>query len=220
MSNFTFSNSAIQSLTVTNGDVVDAVAHQIQLNWNYAESYGVANGYPNLMVDWFRWAGSYIHLGGNDDGVFDSSSPTTWGGTVPFNAGSSYTWEIDFDLDWAAGGSLSDVVNNDFGVIIDFANGCQLTAGCNSQADHILDAIRHTNYNLDTNPSATADEYSAAIQYTTAFSYSIADLYTNNNLDTVYHTITDHYADSDGYSAADQYTDTILIRQYHQLHRI
>jgi len=102
MSNFTFVNTAIQRLTVTNGDVVDTDATQIQLNWNYAESYG------------------------NGDGSIDSSSPTNWGGSVPFNAGSSYTWEIDFDLDWAFGGPLTDVVSNDFGVIIDFVNGCQL----------------------------------------------------------------------------------------------
>jgi len=126
MSNFTFVNTAIQRLTVTNGDVVDTDATQIQLNWNYAESYGVANGYPNLNVDWFMWGGSYIHLGINGDGSIDSSSPTNWGGSVPFNAGSSYTWEIDFDLDWAFGGPLTDVVSNDFGVIIDFVNGCQL----------------------------------------------------------------------------------------------
>ena len=126
MSNFSFASGAVQSLTVTNGDVVDTDATQIQLNWDYAESYGVANGYPNLNVDWFRWGGSYIHLGGNGDFVFDSSSTTDWGGSEPFIAGSSYTWEIDFDLDWAFGGTLSDVVSNDFGVIIDFDNGCQL----------------------------------------------------------------------------------------------
>ncbi len=58
MSNFTFANSAVQSLTVTNGDVVDAVAQQIQFDWSYAENYGVTNGYPNLNVDWFSWDGS------------------------------------------------------------------------------------------------------------------------------------------------------------------
>ena len=62
MSNFVFNGGALQSLSVTNGDVVDAIAQQIQLDWNYAESYGVANGYPNLMVDWFSWAGSYFQL--------------------------------------------------------------------------------------------------------------------------------------------------------------
>ena len=127
LGNFSFSNNAIQSLVVTNGDVVDTTANMIQFNWDFAENYGIVNGYPNLNVDWFSWAGSYFYLGGNGDGITDSSSPTNWSGSLPFNAGSSYTWAIDFDSDWGAGGPLSpEVVSNDFGVIIDFANGCQL----------------------------------------------------------------------------------------------
>jgi hypothetical protein len=127
MTGFTFLNTAIQRMTIVNGDVVDAVVNQIQFNWNYAENYGIANGYPNLKVDWFAWNGSYFHLGIEGDGIEDSSSPTNWvGGSLPFNSGSSYTWSIDFDEDWAAGLALTGVVSNDFGVIIDFANGCQL----------------------------------------------------------------------------------------------
>ena len=126
LSNFSFLNGAIQQLSVFNGDVVDTEATQIQFNWNYAEQYGVINGYPNLNVDWFSWAGSYFYMGGNNDFVQDFSSPSTWSGSLPFNSASSYTWKIDFDGDWAAGGPLSDVVSSDFGVIIDFANGCQL----------------------------------------------------------------------------------------------
>ena len=75
--------------------------------------------------------------------------------------------------------------------------------GRDSQADHILDAFPHTNCKLDTIPTATADEYSAANQYTNSFKYTVADLYTDSNLYTVYHTITNHHAYSDGYSAAD-----------------
>jgi hypothetical protein len=128
MSNFVFGASAMQSLTVSNGDVVNALVNQIQFNWDYAENYGAANGYPDLNVDLFSWNGSNFYLGGNNDGVFDSSSPTNWiGGSLPFNAGSTYTWAIDFDNDWAGGGALTGVVSNDFGVIIDFANGCQLS---------------------------------------------------------------------------------------------
>ncbi len=126
LSNFTFSSSAIQQLAVFNGDVVDTDATQIQFIWDYAEQYGVINGYPNLNVDWFSWNGSYFHLGGNGDGIQDYSSPSVWSGSLPFDSGNSYTWKIDFDGDWAGGGPLPDVVSNDFGVIIDFANGCQL----------------------------------------------------------------------------------------------
>ncbi len=127
MTGFTFLPSAVQRMTITNGDVVNTVVNQIQFNWNYAENYGVANGYPNLQVDWFTWNAGYFHLGGNGDFVVDTSSPTNWiGGSLPFNSGSTYTWDIDFDGDWAGGLALSGVVSNDFGVIIDFANGCQL----------------------------------------------------------------------------------------------
>jgi hypothetical protein len=131
MSNFTFINGAVQQLGVFNGDVVDASVYQIQFNWNFAEQYGVINGYPNLNVDLFSWAGNNFYMGGNNDGVQDYSSPSNWtslipSSNLPFNSGSSYTWKIDFDGDWAGGGPLPDVVSDDFGVIIDFANGCQL----------------------------------------------------------------------------------------------
>ena len=123
---FSFNNFAIQNLSVTNGDVVDAVVNQIQFNWNYAELLGATNGYNNLYVDWFAWNGSYFHLDGPGPPQ-DPHSPTNWtGGALPFNAGSSNNWSIDFNLDWGGGGPLTGVVSNDFGVIIDFANGCQL----------------------------------------------------------------------------------------------
>lgn len=127
LSGFSLGNNGIQRLTVTNGDVVDTTVSQIQFDWAFAESYGAANGFPNLYVDWFAWNGAYFYLGGNDDLVRDLDSPTNWiGGSRPFNSGSSYTWSIDFDGDWGGGGPLSGLIGSDFGVIIDFANGCQL----------------------------------------------------------------------------------------------
>jgi len=126
MTGFTFRNHAVQEMWITNGDVVDAVVSQINFDWNYAEQYGVANGFPNMYVDWFTWNSGYFHLGWNGDGVEDDSSPTTWSGALPFNSGGVYNWDIDFDLDWGGGLPLPDVVNSDFGVIIDFTNGCQL----------------------------------------------------------------------------------------------
>jgi len=126
MTDFNFRNNAIQEKWIVNGDVVDAVVSQIQFDWNYAEQYGIANGFPNLYVDWFTWNGSYFHLGWNGDGVEDDSSPTTWSGALPFNSGGVYNWDIDFDGDWGGGSTLPDVVSSDFGVIIDFTNGCQL----------------------------------------------------------------------------------------------
>ncbi len=126
LSPFSFSPMGIQRLTVTNNDVVDADVTAIALNWDYAEQFGVVNGYPNLNIDWFTWSGSYFHLGINGDGIQDYSSPTNWSGSLPFNSGSSYIWEMDFDNDWGGGLPLPGVVSNDFGVVIDFDNGCQL----------------------------------------------------------------------------------------------
>ncbi len=125
---FNFTNFGQQSLFVTNGDVVDTTVSQIQLAWSYAENYGIANGFPNLEVDWFQWNGGYFHLGINGDFVTDDSSTTTWSGSLPFNSGSTYEWELDFDSDWGGGGPLSGVISNDFGVIIDFDNGCKLNS--------------------------------------------------------------------------------------------
>lgn len=126
MSPFSFTDYGMQNLTVTNNDVVDARVSAIDLNWDYPEQYGVINGYSNLNIDWFRWNETYFHLGVNGDGVRDYSSHTSWSGSLPFDSGSSYTWDLDFDSDWGGGGPLSGIVSNDFGVIIDFDNGCQL----------------------------------------------------------------------------------------------
>ncbi len=126
MTGFSFNSYAIQEMWITNGDVVDTTVSQIQLDWNYAEQYGNVNGYPNLNVDWFTWNGGYFHLDGQG-GARDSSSPSNWSGSLPFNSGGTYNWDIDFDSDWGGGGSLTGVINSDFGVIIDFTNGCQLS---------------------------------------------------------------------------------------------
>ncbi len=127
MTGFTFSNFGIQNLFVTNNDVVDATVSQIQFDWDYAEQYGNANGYPNLNVDWFTWNGAYIPSTNGQDGVRDYGSGSSWSGSRSFNSGSTYNWALDFDSDWGGGGSLSGMINNDFGVIIDFTNGCQLS---------------------------------------------------------------------------------------------
>jgi len=126
MTGFTFSNFAIQSLFVTNNDVVDATVSQIQFDWDYAEDYGNANGYPNLSVDWFTWNFGYFHLGIEGDGVKDYGSPTNWSGALPFNSGSTYIWALDFDDVWGGSLPMTGVLSSDFGVIIDFTNGCQL----------------------------------------------------------------------------------------------
>jgi len=122
---FNFTNWAMQNLTVQNNDVSDTKVVRIEFFWDYAEDYGAANGYNSMNVDWFKWGGAY--MGEGQGGTVDYDSSTIWSGNLNFNAGTSYKWEIDFDGDWGGGGPLTGVQNSDFGFVIDFQNGCQLT---------------------------------------------------------------------------------------------
>ncbi len=119
---FNFTKWAMQHLYVRNDDIVDAHVTRIELFWDYAEDFGSANGYSSLNIDWFKWAGSNIGPGGRD-----YSSSTVWTGSRDFNAGGNYKWEIDFDNDWGGGGALTNLQNSDFGFVIDFDNGCQIS---------------------------------------------------------------------------------------------
>ncbi|MFO8035676.1 MAG: TadE/TadG family type IV pilus assembly protein [Anaerolineales bacterium] len=135
MSEFSFSKWAMMELTIENGDIVDTKISRIQLDWDFAEAFGEANGYPNLNLDWIKKNGSEIWGDGNGDGVRDLGSWTdtssdcasSWDGPQPFNAGGSYELQFDFDDDWGGGGALSNLTSSDFGIIIDFTNGCQLS---------------------------------------------------------------------------------------------
>jgi hypothetical protein len=127
MTGFTFSNSYAQIyMSVTNGDVVDTRTTRLTLDWDNAENFASSVGFPNMNVDWFSWGGLYFDDGQDGDRYY--SSPTSLTGNEPFNAGSSYVWEIDFDGDWTGNGSLAPPMNNaDFGVVIEFQNGCILS---------------------------------------------------------------------------------------------
>ncbi len=110
---------------IKNRDVVDTQLVSLELIWDYAEQYAAANGYNNMNMDWFKWSGSYFPGHGNG-GARDYSSSSSWSGTLPFNAGVKYRWDIDFDQGWGGGGPLTGVVSNDFGVRAVFANGCTI----------------------------------------------------------------------------------------------
>lgn len=141
MSDFSFGSWAMQSMTVTNGDIVDAEISRVIFDWDYAEQFGESNGYPNLNLDWIEWGGSRIWGRNNGDGVRDYGSVTDtdvdyssyWKGPDDFNAGSTYTLKFDFDNDWAGGGALTNVTSDDFGISIHFTNGCQLNRAANPQ---------------------------------------------------------------------------------------
>jgi hypothetical protein len=141
LSAFSFQAGAQQSITVFNGDVYDTELEQVRFEWEFAETFGENNGAPNLNVDWFKWNGADAWGWGDwgsgpgwgedfasiTDTKVDSS--WSWEGPFEFNAGQSYTLKIDFDNDWGTGGVLPDVVSDDFGIRLDFENGCVLERG-------------------------------------------------------------------------------------------
>jgi len=141
MTEFTFSKWAMMSLTIENGDIVDTEISKIQLDWDFAEAFGEQNGYPNLNLDWIKKDGSEIWGNGNGDGVKDMGSWTdtsadyaySWDGPQAFNAGGSDTLKFDFDGDWGGGGALDNLTSDDFGIVIDFTNGCQLNRPASPQ---------------------------------------------------------------------------------------
>ncbi len=125
LGNFSFRNYGQLRAFFNNGDVVDTRLVSLELIWDYAEQYGDANGFSNLNVDWYQWNGSYFP-GHGQGGARDFSSSSIWNGSVPFNSGTQYRWDIDFDSDWGGGGPLTGVVNSDFGVRAIFDNGCSI----------------------------------------------------------------------------------------------
>jgi hypothetical protein len=141
LSDWSFHASARQSLTVTNGDVYDAKVERIRFEWDFAEKFGEKNGASFLNVDWFTWGGSVV-WGDGEWGAgpgwgedyasitdTDNDSYFTWKGPLDFEASHSYTFKLDFDEDWGSGGPLPDVKSDDFGIRIDFDNGCVLERG-------------------------------------------------------------------------------------------
>ena len=120
---FNFRTGAQLRTYIRNNDTVDANMVSLGLIWDYAEQYGDANGFSDLNVDWFKWSGGYFP-GQGEAGDRDNSSSTIWSGSLPFNAGTNYRWDIDFDMDWGGGGVLSGVYNSDFGIVAQFDNGC------------------------------------------------------------------------------------------------
>jgi hypothetical protein len=125
LGDFSFRNYAIQRAYFNNGDVVDTSLVSLELVWDYAEQYGDANGFTSLNMDWYQWNGSYFP-GHGQGGTRDYSSSSIWTGSLPFNAGTQYRWDVDFDSDWGGGGPLSGVVSSDFGVRALFDNGCSI----------------------------------------------------------------------------------------------
>jgi len=118
---------------VTNGDVIGANVTAITLDWNYLEDLVTAFGDTSLRTDWFKFStsGSTTVWNGTDyDSPTDTEvdSPASWTGPLPFDPNHSYIYKIDFDKNSQPETWLEDlgVISDDFGVTIDFDNGCQL----------------------------------------------------------------------------------------------
>jgi len=121
LSEFDFHNSHQQEIMVTNGDVWnDTKVTRIRfdwtwINWNGASAWGWGDaGSPGNGQDMLSWTST------------SSDSPSSWMGPLQFNHGNAYALRIDFD-GAPGGGSIIGVTAEDFGLIIDFENGCQLS---------------------------------------------------------------------------------------------
>jgi len=79
---FSFLNWAQIKAVFKNRDVVDTELTYLELDWSYAEQVYALNGAPNLNVDWFKWKGAYFP-GHGQGGANDSSSPTSFSGSLP-----------------------------------------------------------------------------------------------------------------------------------------
>ncbi len=65
LTDFAFRNGGQLRATFRNRDVVDTELVSLVLDWSYAEQMEAGNGYNNLNMDWFKWAGSFFPGHGN-----------------------------------------------------------------------------------------------------------------------------------------------------------
>jgi len=135
---FYFGTYAHALIDINNGDAYGTRVSNIELNWNYPEQYDVLVD-PNdeLNIDFINYGGQTTW--GNGDGYdrdYDSvtstsldapdSFPGYWSsaGLPPFDPGSTYTVDFDFDNEWPT--FNNDLLSDDLGLVITFENGCVL----------------------------------------------------------------------------------------------
>jgi hypothetical protein len=136
-SEFDFHNSHQQEIMITNGDPWnDTRMTRIRFNWTYTQQWGADNGWTNLHLDWMTWNGADAWGWGDagspgagedwlswTDTTVDSAA--SWQGPLQFNHGNAYALRFDFD-GGPGNGSIPNVKAEDFGLILDFEDGCQL----------------------------------------------------------------------------------------------
>jgi hypothetical protein len=135
LSEFDFENSHQQEIMVTNNDPWnDTRVTRIRFDWIYFQQKVEGSSWEGVYLDWMQWNGANA-WGNGDSAPIDTlaitdtlhDSPGSWRGPLQFNHGNSYALRFDFD-GAPGGGSIIGVTNDDFGLIIDFENGCQINA--------------------------------------------------------------------------------------------
>ena len=136
MTDFTMLNYGQMEMNISNADTYSAAIEAITLDWDYLEQFHNSLGDTSLRTDWFQYNGYDVWGRGNNN-ESDSESPTdtrsdaswTWEGPLYFDPGHTYSFRVDFDknsespTDWL---NYLAIISDDFGVTIDFDNGCQL----------------------------------------------------------------------------------------------
>ena len=129
---FSLTQNDRASISITNNDQYDTQVGSITLNWDYAEDYDeLLDPRDELRLDYILYNGTNVWgHGANDYDSFTdtgldspSSFPGDWGAPPPFNPGSTYRLDFDFDYQWSPG-FQADLVPGDFGLTVRFQNGC------------------------------------------------------------------------------------------------
>jgi hypothetical protein len=139
MTNFSLLNNGNLQMNITNGDLLAARVTRLRVDWNYAESLTAALGDTSTRMDWYQfsqWGGVNVWGNGDNaavdyDSITDTSvdSPETWAGPLDFNPATTYIFRLDIDKNSESPSNWMTALgmtNSDFGVTIDFDNGCQL----------------------------------------------------------------------------------------------
>lgn len=133
MTDFTMGDNGLIELSLRNGDVLASQITSIVLDWFYVEQLTANLGDTSTRIDWFQYNGSTVWGNGANDSESptdtSADSPSTWTGPLNFDPGNTYTFRVDIDrnsespVNWL---SFLGVGTADFGITINFDNGCVL----------------------------------------------------------------------------------------------
>lgn len=123
---YTFSNFGIEGsnrpvVQINNNSSQDVSVTYYRLDWDSAEAWSIALGYPRIRIDWFDWEGNRFY--GGDD--FDSYTEAGANESLP--ASSSGVWTTDIDFDGESTWTIVDefgLTQENFGFYVQLSNGC------------------------------------------------------------------------------------------------